>query len=196
MLFLPKTAASHEDLFVERYQRLFSWSLRLTDNDRSQAEDLVHDAFILFTLNQPDLASINNLDAYLHTTLRNLHLSQIRSATRSRFQQLSILDYDSAELGLRGIDPRDQISAQDDLRRVCHYACARKETAKIGSVLILRYFHGYYPSEIVRLLRTTRNATDRALLLARGEAKAGLSNPRSFSFMAKNQIPEVLPTDF
>src|SRR6266851_902774 len=103
MLFLPKkteNAASHEDLFVERYDRLFIWSLQLTDHDRSLAEDLLHDTFILFTLNQPNLSSVKNLDAYLHTMLRNLHLSQMRRATRSRFQQLSILDYDSAEVGL------------------------------------------------------------------------------------------------
>ncbi len=199
MLFLPKNAEhaeSHEDLFVERYDRLFSWSLQLTDHDRSLAEDLLHDTFILFTLNQPDLGSVKNLDAYLHTMLRNLHLSQMRRATRSRFQQLSILDYDSAEVGLWAIEPRDQIHAQDELRRVCHYACARKQTAKLGSILILRFFHGYYPSEIVQILRTSRKAADRGLLMARGEAKASLNDPQSLGFIVKNQIPEVLPADF
>ncbi|HEY2971123.1 MAG TPA: RNA polymerase sigma factor, partial [Pyrinomonadaceae bacterium] len=196
MLFLPKTAATHEDLFVERYDRLFSWSMQLTDRDRSQAEDLLHDAFILFTLNKPDLSSIRNLDAYLHTVLRNLHISQMRSPTRSRFQQLSILDYDSAEVGLWAVDPRDQIYAQDQLRRVCHYACARKGTAKIASVLILRFFHGYYPSEIIQILRTTRNSTDRALLLSRGEAKASLDDPRALGFITRNEIPKVMRPDF
>jgi DNA-directed RNA polymerase specialized sigma24 family protein len=199
MLFLSKNAeraTSHEDLFVERYDRLFRWSLQLTDNDRSLAEDLLHDTFILFTLNQPDLGSVRNLDAYLHTMLRNLHLSQMRRATRSRFQQLSILDYDSAEVGLWAIDPRDQIHAQDELRHVCHYACARKQTAKLASILILRFFHGYYPSEIVQILRTSRKAADRGLLLARGEAKASLNDPQSLGFIVKNQIPEILPADF
>src|SRR5260370_5262787 len=199
MLFLPKNAEhaeSHEDLFVERYDRLFSWSLQLTDHDRSLAEDLLHDTFILFTLNQPDLASVRNLDAYLHTMLRNLHLSQMRSATRSRFQQLSILDYDSAEIGLWAIEPRDQIRAQDDLRRVCHYACVRKQTAKLARVLILPFFHGYYPSEIVQIQRTSRKATDRGLLLARGEAKTNLNNPQSLNFIGQRQIPALLSTDF
>ena len=196
MLFLPKTAATHEELFAERYDRLFSWALQLTDRDYSAAEDLLHDAFILFTLNQPELGSIRNLDAYLHTVLRNLHISQMRSPTRSRFQQLSILDYDSAEIGLWSVDPRDQIHAQDQLRRVCHYACARKDTAKTASVLILRFFHGYYPSEIVRILRTTRNSTDRAMLLSRGEAKASLEDPGSLAFIGKNEVPQVLRADF
>jgi len=60
-----------------------------------------------------------------------------------------------AETGLRTIDPRDQIQVHDELRRVYQYACARKETSKAGSVLILRFFHGYYPSEIAKLLRLT-----------------------------------------
>jgi DNA-directed RNA polymerase specialized sigma24 family protein len=196
MLFLPKHAVSHEDVFLERYDRLLSWALQLTDRDRSLAEDLLHDAFVLFTLNRPDLGSIRNPDAYLHALLRNLHISQMRAATPGRLQQLSILDYDSAEMGLWAVDPREQIQAQDELRRVCHYACVRKETAKIASVLILRFFHGYYPSEIVQILRTNRNSTDRALRLARGEAKANLDNPQALGFIARDQMPEVLRADF
>jgi DNA-directed RNA polymerase specialized sigma24 family protein len=196
MLRVFKKSATHETLFAERYDRLLTWSLRLTDNDRPLAEDLLHDVFILFTLNQPDLSQVQNVDAYLHTMLRNLHLSQMRSPTRSRFQQLSILDYDSAEIGLWAIEPRDQIHAQDELRRVCHYACVRKETAKFASVLILRFFHGYYPSEIVQILRTSRKAIDRGLALARVEAKAATNDPQSLNFIRRNQIPPVIASGF
>src|SRR6266700_2341088 len=121
---LRKISSSHEDLFIEHYQRLMAWSLQLTEHDHNLAEDLLHDAFIHFTtLTQPDLNSINNLDGYFYGMLRNLHLSQERRSSRSRFQQLAIVEYESAALGLRTIDARDVIQIQDDLRRVCHYAC-------------------------------------------------------------------------
>src|SRR5713101_5970835 len=149
---------THEDLFIERYQKLFVWALQMTGNDRELAEDLVQDAFIQFTFTRSDLAVVRNLDAYLYGLLRNLHLSQVRRSARSRLQPISIVDYESAEMGLCSADARDQIRAQDELRQVCHYACVRKDTAWVGSVLILRFFHGYYPSEIARLLRTTRKS--------------------------------------
>src|SRR5260370_19182032 len=151
MLRPQEIAASHVDLFIERYERLLLWSLLLTENDQAAAEDLLHDTFIQFTLGQPDLSSIQNLEGYLRTMLRNIHVSQVRRATRSPIRSLSIVEYDSAELGLRAIDPRTQMNVQDELRTVCEYACARKEPSKAGSILILRFFHGYYPEEISKL---------------------------------------------
>ena len=143
-----EVAPGHVDLFIERYERLFLWSLQLTENDQEQAEDLLHDAFIQFTLSQPDLNKIENLEGYLRTMLRNIHVSQVRRSTRSPIRSLSIVEYDSAELGLRVVDPRTQMNFHDELRTVCEYACARKESSKAGSILILRFFHGYYPEEI------------------------------------------------
>lgn len=196
MLRPNQITSTHEELFVERYDRLLTWSLQLTNYDRVMAEDLVHDAFIQFTFTHPDLKAINNLDNYLYGMLRNLHLSQIRWATRSRFQQLSIAEYDSAEMGLRTADVRDQIQVQDELRRICYYACARKETGRAASVLILRFFHGYYPSEIAQILRSSRQAVSIRLRLARAEAKASINDPKSLSFMGESSVVEVLPTGF
>src|SRR5262249_44285261 len=87
---------SHEEVFIERYARLRSWSLQLSENDRDLAEDLLHDAFIRFTLARPDLEAIQNLDSYFYGMLRNLHLLQVRRLVRNRLQQLSIIEYDSA----------------------------------------------------------------------------------------------------
>ena len=42
-----------------------------------------------------------------------------------------------------------------ELRQVCQYACDRKETSRAGSVLILRFLHGYYPREIAQIMRAT-----------------------------------------
>ena len=43
---------------------------------------MVHDAYIQFTFTQPDLKAIGNLNGYLYTMLRNLHLSQVRRLER------------------------------------------------------------------------------------------------------------------
>src|SRR2546421_6451210 len=104
----------HEELFLARYSRLRVWALQLTKNDRERAEDLVHDAYIQFTLTRPRLDAISNLDGYLYSMLRNLHLSQVRRLLRQRQRTLSIVDYDSAEIGLRAADPREQIRLQDE----------------------------------------------------------------------------------
>jgi DNA-directed RNA polymerase specialized sigma24 family protein len=104
MLKSLKTAASHEDIYVERYDQLLSWALQLTERDRAEAEDLLHDAFVHFTLVRPDLNSINHLDNYLLTILKNLHLSQIRRAMRSAHGPRSLVDFDSLRIGLRAED--------------------------------------------------------------------------------------------
>ncbi len=189
-----KTSASHEELFAERYERLLSWSLQLSENDRELAEDLLHDAFVQFTLAQPNLNQIRDLDNYFYGMLRNLHLLQVRRETRNRLQQLSVVEYDSAEDGLRTIDLRDRLHVQDQLRGVCQYTCARKETSKSASVLILRFFHGYYPSEIAQILRTSRATVDVHLLTARNEAKALLDNPAALSPIGERPKVEVLPS--
>ena len=195
-LYPRKASATNEELFIERYDRLLRWSLQLTEQDHELAEDLLHDAFIQFTLSPTDIESIHNLEGYLYGMLRNLHLSQVRRTTRHRFQQLSIVEYESALIGLRTVDPRTQIQVQQELRQICQYACARKETSKAGSVLILRFFHGYYPSEIVKILQSKRKAVDDRLRLARAEAKAALDSPESLAFMGAKSLPEVLPTRF
>src|SRR5262249_55647294 len=97
---------------------------------------------------------------------------------------------------LRSIDPRSQIQVQDELRRICHYACVRKESSKSASVLILRFFHGYYPSEIVQILRSSRQAVRKRLQIARTEAKLGLENPKALGFVGDNAIIETIPTTF
>ena len=178
-------AISPEDLFAQRYGRMLEWSLHLTGGDRAAAEDLLHDLFLLFTLRQPDFESIENVEGYLYTMLRNLHLSQLRRATRAGLRQLSIVEFDSAALGLRAADPQARLQARDELRSVCDYVCVRKEKSKAASVLILRFFHGYYPSEIVRLLKVSRKAVDIQLLTARNEVKLFLERPGTLSLLGE-----------
>jgi RNA polymerase sigma factor (sigma-70 family) len=175
--------AAHEEVFLARYRELCSWALQLTEHDRERAEDLVHDAYIQFTFAQPDLSAISNLNGYLYSLLRNLHLSQLRRSRQRQHRTISIVDYDSAEIGLRAADPRERIRLQDQLREVCRYACMRKETSKAGTVLILRFLHGYYPREIAQVMRGTREAVEERLRVARSEARQYIENPKSLRFL-------------
>src|SRR2546429_474385 len=176
---------AHEEVFLARYGKLRSWALQLTEHDRERAEDLVHDAYIQFTFAQPDLDAISNLNGYLYSLLRNLHFSQLRRSSRRQHRTISIVDYDSAEIGLRAADPRERIRLQDQLREVCKYACMRKETSKAGSVLILRFLHGYYPREIAQVMRCTREAVEERLRVARSEARQYLENPKGLRFLGE-----------
>jgi RNA polymerase sigma factor (sigma-70 family) len=194
-------APNHEDLFIQHYQWLMGWALRMTDRNQEQAEDLVHDCFVHFTISRPSLPAIEgNLEGYLYTMLRNLHLSQVRRSTRIRetiiaLPDHSLLDYDSVEFGLKALEQQAQeqlqLQIQDELRRICQYACMRKETSKAGSVLLLRFFHGYYPIEIAGILKSPRGAVNELLRAARSEARVYLANPASLGFVSHSQPPAI-----
>lgn len=186
-----RVTTSHEAIFIERYATLLGLALNLTDGNRERAEDLVHDAFVQFNLSQPDITAIENLGGYLYGMLRKLHLSQMRRDSRSRIHPHFLVEYDSAETGLHLIDPRDRLQARDELRRVCQYACARKETSKAGSILILRFFHGYFPSEITKVIRGSRQAVDLRLRRARIEAKVILAKPDVLVLMKERTAPDI-----
>src|SRR5262245_60182600 len=104
---------SHEDLFMERYARLLEWSLRITDHDVQLAEDLVHDAFIQFSLSRPSIEHIRDLDAYLYVMLRNINVSRVRRTSHLQSLALTAADYDSAEIALRAANPRAQLNVRE-----------------------------------------------------------------------------------
>jgi DNA-directed RNA polymerase specialized sigma24 family protein len=186
MLHLSRAAETHEDLFIQRYQALEAWSLRLCGNDRQQAEDLVQDAFVAFTLSRPDLAGIENLDGYLRGMLRKLQLSRVRRAAQGAQVTRSLLDEDSAELGLRAVGAAT-VEATQELACVCRYACLRKGSSKAGSILILRFFHGYFPSEIAQIARCTPHLVDDWLRIARREARLFREEPHRLRFLRSPQ---------
>lgn len=200
MLRLWKNAPeplSREELFAEKYDRLLQWALRLTSNDRAEAEDLLHDAFVDFSIGQTDLSQIENIDGYLRTVLRNIHLSRVRKASRHPTQALTLIDYDSLSIGLRTVEPHLRLQLQDELRSICEYACLRRQTSKAGSALILRFFHDYYPSEVALVMGTTGRAVSEWLRIARTEAKTYLESPAALNFMCKQSAPSSkLQIDF
>jgi RNA polymerase sigma factor (sigma-70 family) len=196
MLSLHRQASDPEELFARNYARLLRWSLQLTGGERAAAEDLLHDVFVLFSLRGPDLETVGNLDAYLYTMLRNLHVSRLRRQTRARAEQLSVVEFDSAEAASRTLSADDRVRVREELRRVCRYACARKERAKSACALILRFFHGYYPSEAARVLRTTRPAVDVRLREARAEARLFLESPERLGHLEGLELGPEPPPDF
>jgi DNA-directed RNA polymerase specialized sigma24 family protein len=192
---------TYEDLFLERYDQLLAWAIRLTDHDLQQAEDLVHDVFVKFAMTQPDLHRIENTDAYLYTALRNTYRSQVRRAGYGSIKHLELLDFDSAELWLRRLEHRQAFQTQEELHLICRYSCLRKETAKAASVLILRYFLGYFPSEIARILICERQSIAELLRVARVEARLFVDDPKRLSFVDRDldlepvKVRGALPTE-
>jgi RNA polymerase sigma factor (sigma-70 family) len=186
---------SHEDIFIQYYSRLRNWAVQITGQDYALAEDLLHDAFIQFTHSQPNLENIENLDGYLYGVIRNLHLSHLRKTARRNKYQPSIIEFETARLGLHSANAHDNFQIQEELKRICYYLCLRRETARAASVMILRFFHGYFPGEIAQILRTTPQAVKVRLRLARIEVKTALENPESIKRIEENLPPGLILTE-
>jgi len=164
----PDHSGSAADFVCERYAEVFAWCLQITGDDVHEAEDLIHDAFILLSHSSVSLEDLRNIKGYIYTILRNLHRSRYERGRRH--VPLPILDYDSARIGLSVVDSSHLVIVADQLRRICQFACERKETSRAGSVLILRFFHGYYPSEIAAILVSSRRSVEEYLRAIRQEA--------------------------
>src|SRR6185369_12182790 len=130
------------------------------------------------------LEEIENIDGYLMTMLRNMHFSRMsRAAQRLHETTLSIADFDSSQLGWTAIEPPRRMQASEELHQICAYVCFRKESSKAASVLILRFFHNYFPTEIASVLNSSRNCVDQWQRLARREAKVFIDRPGGLRFV-------------
>ena len=168
-----------EQLFTERYEYLLIWALRLTNRQRDAAEDLVQDAFVQFVLGTTPLEQIENIEGYLRRMLRNMHLARMsRSAQHVHESALSVADYDSFQPNWTASEPSRRMQAAEQLHQICTYACVRKQSSRAGSVLILRFFHDYLPTEIARVLNTSRHCVDEWQRLARRELKLFMGHGR------------------
>ena len=173
-----------EQLFTERYESLLRWAMRLTNGQQDAAEDLVQDTFVQWVLARTRLEEIENVEGYLRRMLRNMHVSRMsRSAQHLHESALSVADYDSYRMGWTAVEPARRMQAAEELHQICTYACSRKESSKAGSVLILRFFHNYFPTEIVRILNSSRNCVDQWQRVARREAKLFMSRQGRLRFM-------------
>lgn len=176
--------AERERLFTERYEDLLGWAMGLTNQQREAAEDLVQDAFVQFMLGRTRLEEIENIDGYLRRMLRYMHVSRLsRSAQHLQEAALSVADYDSGRLGWTAIEPPRRMQAFEELHQICSYACSRKESSRAGSILILRFFHEYFPTEIAAVLQSSRHCIDQWQRLARRELKVFMNEPRRLRFV-------------
>src|SRR6185503_5549633 len=180
-----------EQLFTERYEGLLAWALRLTNQNHEAAQDLVQDAFVQFMLGRTGVEQIENIDGYLRRMLRYMHASRMsRQTQRLHDTALSVADYDSLTLGWTAIEPPRRMQAFEELQQICSYACARKESSRAGSVLILRYFHDYVPTEIASVLATSRHCVDELQRLARREVKLFMNEPGRLRFVTAKHSAE------
>jgi RNA polymerase sigma factor (sigma-70 family) len=182
---------TNQDVFFAYYSRLLEWALQITGNDRSEAEDLVHDFYLRVTRITRPIDEIEHLEHYLFRVLRHLYYARVRRAGRDPLNELSIVDYDSVEQGLAAADRRELLFARTHLMQICSHACQRKSTARSASILILRFFLGYHLLEVMKILQASRFSVDRSLQVARNEARLSLERPDILRCIVPNTKPSV-----
>ena len=168
-----KTGNRHQDEFLARYDQIYKWSRQFCINRPWEADDLTQEAYLQFMAIRPNLDEIQNLDAFLYTIVRNLHRSLLNRHLRLRHVSLSTIDFDRAEDALKLADKEHSQCVCQDLELIRQFACERRGTSKVGTLLILRFFHGFGVQETALLMGISRAALDARLLRARKEARAG-----------------------
>ena len=197
----PLGPASLDDLFVLKYEWLMQWALYFAQGDRSTAEDMVQDTFVQFAISDPELDDPQNVEALLYTYLKHVHMAHLRRLQKYPLQNLSIAEFDSINVGLRQSPSANPLDIQNNLRRILAYLCWRKDSAKSASILILRFFYGYFPEEITRIGLVSRPVVDNGLRAARKDLKRHLSDSGKVRVLRLDDVPEfvhssmVLPTE-
>ena len=189
---------SHEELFLAHHAWIVKRATQITQGRRDEADDLVQDLYIQLVHTRPDLdfGDDEHVRGYLFKMMRNLSVSNARRAGRDALSNLLVVDFESAEFALASVDRSKLVRVRSALARVCDYTCSRMYTSRAASVLALRFFLGYYPSEIVRILQTTPVAVDKLLQAARLEARVLLSGPESCASLARRSLSLLFPRSF
>jgi RNA polymerase sigma factor (sigma-70 family) len=184
-----------ETVFAAKYDWLLRWAMHFTRNDRTAAEDLVQDACVRLMqswerVKQEDL---ENPEAVLYSYLNYARLSAYRREQRLESRNFSMIEFDDLQLSLQQERIDDPIELQEELRRIVAYLCWRKRSVKSASILLLRFFHGYFADEIMRIGAMTRRAVDRRLVDAREEVKSYLANPEGTYILHHGKPPSISP---
>lgn len=166
--------SAHEDAFLSRYRSLLAHALKLTRGNRELADDLLQDAFLHFTVAKVDLSEIESLDAYLISMVKYLHLAHIRREMRDPLGELSVVNYESAELSLSSAPASALFSIYEQLLFICEYAFARKDEVRSQALLLLRFFHGYSLDELSLLARNSKPTLRKGIQVAQSEVRAAL----------------------
>jgi len=180
---------STEQILESYYEQFSEWALVLTRGDRAQAEEIVQELCLHFSVARPNLTGVENLDGYFYISLRNLYLSGLARAARESAQLISIADFDSAEFALEAAPASGLLERQNDLVRICNYAVWRKESSKSASYFILHFFHGYFRSEVSLIAKVPMAAIYNKLKIARTEIKTHLEESQKVRMIARAQVP-------
>lgn len=164
-----------QQFFRDNYETLKRWALRITRFNHDLAEDLVHDVYLKFSEKVAGADKVESQKAYLYVALKNAYITHLR---RSAKNVISLSDDNFVETGSMGFDPTRGILVEDELRAICDYACSRKSTSISASIVILRFFHGYFPGEVARILNRSMNSIESRLRVARQEARRYISNAK------------------
>ena len=179
-----------DQLLASRYSKLLQWGSVLTRGDAGKAEEIVQELCLYFTLTQPDLTSVANLNGYLYTSLRHIYLSGLARASREALRFVSIAEFDSFDSALAGNPADDPLEKQNDLRRICGYAVWRKESSKSAGYFILHFFHGYGRREIAELACLPISAIYNKLKIARSEVMSYLEAPGKLRVVNRDLPPQ------
>jgi DNA-directed RNA polymerase specialized sigma24 family protein len=178
-----------DQLLASRYGQLLQWGAVVTRGDAGKTEEIVQELCLYFTLTQPDLTSVVNLDGYLYTSLRHIYLSSLARSSREALRFVSMAEFDSFDSALRGNSSADQLQTQNDLRRICSYTVWRKESSKSASYFILHFFHGYARREIAEMACLPIAAIYNKLKVARSEVASYLEEPGKLRIVNRDLPP-------
>ena len=179
-----------DQLLASRYGQLLQWGAVLTRGDAGKTEEIVQELCLYFTLTQPDLTSVANLDGYLYTSLRHIYLSSLARSSREALRFVSVAEFDSFDSALRSSETADPLQKQNDLRSICSYNVWRKESSKSASYFILHFFHGYARREIAALACLPMAAIYNKLKIARSEVMSYLESPGKLRMVNRDLPPQ------
>src|ERR1700733_8954379 len=187
---VPAVPTPVDQLLASRYGQLLQWGAVLTRGDAGKTEEIVQELCLYFTLTQPDLTTVVNLDGYLYTSLRHIYLSALARSSREALRFVSMAEFDSFDSALKGNASADPLQKQNDLRRICNYTVWRKEVSKSASYFILHFFHGYARREIAELACLPIAAIYNKLKVARSEVASYLEEPGKLRIVNRDLPPQ------
>ena len=146
-------AVDNERVFLDHYAWLRQKAQVLFRGAVGDADDLVHDLYVNFVQSgaRPDLEDPDRLRGYLNRALENFFVSKTRRNGSDALSGLIVSDFDTIEYALTAVDRTQLLVVRSDLATICEYACIRRWSHRGASVLILRFFLGYFPSEIAEM---------------------------------------------
>ena len=163
-----------EQAFILRYDALFRWACRLT-NDPVEAEDLLQDCYVAFVSTSTNTV-IDNLDGYLRRMLSNLLRSK-----RMREARHAIVELDEQcdlEVGVSVLAQIEERERQQEIKRqlklIYDFAnCPNTALGRTkgGKIFILRYYQQKIGSEVARLTGSTLGAVHQWVRIARHEIR-------------------------